>query len=51
MDKVNEYFTNHLNDDSLNVAIRATIILAKVTLNKYYELTDHTEVYCIAMGK
>ena len=51
MDKIDNYFTSRLEDDSLNVAIRAAIISAKATLNKYYKLTDHAEVYRIAMGE
>ena len=51
MDKIDEYFTSQLQDKSLNVAIRAAIISAKATLNKYYELTDHAEIYRIAIGK
>ncbi|KAH9968411.1 hypothetical protein BGW80DRAFT_1177612, partial [Lactifluus volemus] len=49
MDKIDEYFTTRLKDESLNVAICATIISAKSTLNKYYALTDDMEVYRIAM--
>jgi hypothetical protein len=45
MDKIDKYFTNHLMDDSLNIAIWASIIAAKAMLNKYYGLTDHAEVY------
>jgi hypothetical protein len=51
MDKINHYFTTYLKNESLNVAIRVAIISAKSTLNKYYELTDHAEVYRIAMGE
>ncbi|PPQ84663.1 hypothetical protein CVT26_004180 [Gymnopilus dilepis] len=49
MDRIDEYFTNRLTENSLNVAMRSAIIAAKATLNKYYELTDHAEVYRIAM--
>jgi len=51
MDKIDNYFTNHLKDHSLNVAIHASIISAKATLNKYYKLMDHAEVYRIEMGE
>ncbi|PPQ87566.1 hypothetical protein CVT26_015429, partial [Gymnopilus dilepis] len=51
MDKIDEYFTNRLTEDSLNVAMRSAIIAAKATLNKYYELSDHAEVYRVAMGE
>jgi len=50
-DKIDNNFTQYLKDNNLNVAIRAAIISAKATLNKYYELTDHAEVYRIAMGE
>lgn len=50
MDKIDTFFTENLRDLTLNPAIRAAIIQAKNTLNKYYELTDHAEVYRIAMG-
>jgi hypothetical protein len=41
IDKIDNYFIQCRKDGNLNVAIRAAIISAKATLNKYYELTDH----------
>ena len=35
----------------LSKAIRAALALGKQTLNRYYNKTDHSDVYRIAMGK
>ena len=34
-----------------SVSIRAALAIGKKTLNRYYNKTDHSEVYRIAMGK
>jgi hypothetical protein len=31
-------------------AIRAVVVIGKKTLNRYYDWTDHSELYQIAMG-
>ena len=52
MDYIDEVFTTGmLQRNTLDPAIRATVGLAKKTLNKYYEHTDASKLYCIAMGK
>jgi hypothetical protein len=51
MDTIDNYLTQCLKDDNLNVAIRAAIISAKATLNEYYKLTDHAGAYRIAMSE
>lgn len=52
MDFIDETFTNGiLNEKTLDPAIRTAIKLAKKTLNRYYGLTDASEVYRIAMGE
>jgi hypothetical protein len=51
MDKIDKYFTNRLEDPSLNVAIRALIVSAKAMLDKYYGYADHPEIYRIATGE
>ena len=52
MDYIDETFTKGmLKKKTLNPAIRAAIGLAKKTLNRYYSLTDSSDLYCIAMGK
>jgi len=38
------------NSSKLSPAIRAALAIGKTTLNKYYNLTDQSEVYRIAMG-
>ncbi|KIL61192.1 hypothetical protein M378DRAFT_48619, partial [Amanita muscaria Koide BX008] len=50
MDYIDETFTNGiLNKRKLDPAIRAAIGLAKKTLNRYYTLTDSSDLYRIAM--
>ena len=52
MDYVDEVFTTGMLDHTrFDPAIRATIGLAKMTLNKYYSLTDSSKVYRIVMSK
>lgn len=51
MDKIDTFFTKCVRESSnVNPAIRAATIHAKATLNKYYELMDHSEVYRISMS-
>jgi hypothetical protein len=50
MDLIDNELTNFTLDKKLNPAIRAAVNLAKKTLNRYYDKTDHTEVYRIAMS-
>ena len=50
-----DHLDQHLATSALNLAlpasIRAATTLGKRTLNKYYMMTDHSEVYRIVMGK
>jgi hypothetical protein len=50
MDYINDRLSAQANDRSLSPAIRASLGLGKKTLNRYYSLTDSSEVYRIAMG-
>ena len=50
MDYINDYFTVHANNQILSPAIKASLGLSKKTLNRYYSLTDSSNVYHIAMG-
>ena len=34
-----------------SVAVRAALVIGKNAMNRYYNKTDQSEVYCIAMGK
>ena len=50
MDIIDEHLTDHSLDDKYLPCIRASIVLAKRTLNRYYDKTDQSNVYRIAMG-
>ena len=49
-----DYIDRHLASGSVNMAylpsIRASMLIGKKLLNKYYNLTDVSEVYRISMG-
>ncbi|KAG1827661.1 hypothetical protein EV424DRAFT_1537239 [Suillus variegatus] len=49
MDLIEEKLMSYSRNKNYSPAIRAAVRLAKETLNRYYELTDRSEVYCIAM--
>jgi hypothetical protein len=50
MDHIDHILTTHSIDNKYQPAIRAALGLAKKTLNRYYNLTDDSEVYRIAMS-
>jgi hypothetical protein len=51
MDVIDEKLTNDsLNRAKFDASIRASLGLAKKTLNRYYNMTDWSEIYRIAMG-
>ena len=51
MDIINEKLTtDSLDCSKFKAPIRAALGLAKKTLNRYYNMTDSSEVYWIAMG-
>ena len=50
MDFINDRLSTQIKDCSLSPAIKASLSLGKQTLNKYYLLTDSSEVYRIAMS-
>ncbi|GLB43472.1 putative protein dimerization activity [Lyophyllum shimeji] len=49
MDRIDTLFTTALKPTENGPAMRAAIEMAKRTLNRYYSLTDGSEVYRIAM--
>ena len=51
MDHIDKKFTTYSCDRKYLPAICSAVTLAKKTLDCYYSLTDHSEVYHIAMGK
>ena len=50
MDHIDEVLSSQSLDRRYDVSIRASLGLAKKTLNRYYSITDMSEVYRIAMG-
>lgn len=51
MDHIDDVLTNQsLDNATFSPAIRAACTLSKRTLNRYYNKTDHSENYRIAMG-
>jgi len=50
MDYIDEYLAMTAIDSAYAAAIRRSLLLAKRTLNRYYNMTDWSETYRIAMG-
>ena len=50
MDNIDETLINNSLDPEFEPSIHAVLGIAKKTLNKYYNATDQSEVYRIAMG-
>jgi hypothetical protein len=50
MDLIDQRLTTDSINPKLSAPIRAALGLAKKTLNRYYTMTDLSEVYRIAMG-
>jgi hypothetical protein len=51
MDHIDEKLTNQSRDHAIEPSIRVALSIAKKTLNRYYDKTDDSEVYRIAMSK
>ncbi|KAG2741633.1 hypothetical protein P692DRAFT_201661077, partial [Suillus brevipes Sb2] len=49
IDHIDEMLTSHQSNQSLNGAVRAALSLGKKTLDRYYSLTDSSDVYRVAM--
>jgi hypothetical protein len=50
MDHIDKHLATSAIDDNYPLALKAALAIGKKTLNKYYEKTDLSEVYRIAMG-
>ncbi len=50
MDRMHDELTNAAENVDYSVALRSTLSLGIKLLNKYYSLTDNSEVYRIAVG-
>jgi hypothetical protein len=51
MDHIDQQLTTYARDKKYLRSIRSGVSLAKKTLNRYYSLTDSSEVYRIAMSR
>ena len=51
MDHFDQVLTSTMISAKYSAGIRAAIRIGKQTLNRYYSLTDASEIYRIAMGK
>jgi len=50
MDHLDEHLATATVGQKYDPAIRAAVTIGKRTLNRYYDRSDHSEVYRIAMG-
>ena len=50
MDHIDEYMATACQNMKISKAIRSALTLGKQTLNRYYNKTDQSDVYRIAMG-
>jgi hypothetical protein len=50
MDHIDKYLATTIRDFSVSVGLRGALALGKRTLNRYYNLTDSSDIYRIAMG-
>jgi hypothetical protein len=51
MYRIDEHLATSAESANYTVAIRSALAIGKRTLNKYYNKTDQSEIYRIAMGK
>ena len=51
MDIIDKELSKHALNDTYAPSVRAAASLGKKTLNHYYNKTDDTKIYRIAMGK
>ncbi len=50
MDHIDSKLATDASDNKYLLSIRAALAVGKKTLNRYYNKTDHSEVFRIAMG-
>src|SRR5258705_13485610 len=51
MDHIDRHLTSSALNSMYHPAIKAALAIRKKLLNKYYTLTDHSEMYRIALSK
>jgi hypothetical protein len=49
MDHIDKHLATAAIDNEYSLAIKAALAIGKKTLNRYYNKTDHSEVFRIAM--
>jgi hypothetical protein len=50
MDHIDEHLATAALDYKYPLTLKAALAIGKKTLNRYYDKTDHSEVFRIAMG-
>ena len=50
MDHIDEHLATAAENPQYSVALHSALAIGKQILNKYYNKTDYSEVYQIAMG-
>ena len=51
MDHIDEHLATAAIEPDYSLAIKSALAIGKKTLNRYYDKTDLSEVFRIAMGK
>ena len=50
MDHIDEHLATAATDNRYSLTIKASLAIGKKNLNRYYDQTDHSDIYRIAMG-
>lgn len=50
MDHIDNYLATTIRNKSVSTGLKSALALGKRTLNRYYNLTDSSDIYRIAMG-
>ena len=50
MDHIDKHLATSTTNDNYSFALKAALAMGKKTLNRYYNKTNHSEVYWITMG-
>lgn len=50
MDHIDTYLATTIQDRTTSAGLQGALALGKRTLNRYYDKTDFSEIYRIAMG-
>lgn len=51
MDHIDQHLATNARNPRFSASVQASLAIGKRALNRYYNMTDHSEVYRIAMGK